>query len=521
MYDHEQSRERMQTRNTPKGFSTAAKFFIVFGALSLGGLSFIVWNTFAGSQIDSTLKQYSGTGGIENGLVVHFTFDGVDMPSGQANDTSGNANNGSLANMASSTMYIRGVTGQALNFDGSNDIVKFTEQSFSGPFSISLWWKANPTVGIFRIAISESLGGSVSKFGMTDTLNKIFVRVVNGGSTDTTTALPADFTMWHHYVLTRNASDKVDLAIDGGTPVRLFSDVAQSGTASWGRIGGVSAQQFRGGIDDVRIYNRALSSDEIKQLYQMGEPGGGKISATPNSNPTLGGINYGLIGYWTFDGKDMPAGRVNDVSGQGNTGSSKNMATSSAYVQGVLGQALNFDGTDDRIDVGSASILDDIAPMSISFWMYPRSLGQSSNANVIGKHSVNSANPQNGWDIAMTPTNTIGIRFDYGTVGSSADDLRRDAANGSVTYRTWQHVVMTWDGSSTATNIHIYINGVEVSYTNTQNGTGSRNTDAAQDLNIGNSIGNSRTFDGYLDDVRIYNRVISLDETKQLYQMGR
>ena len=50
---------------------------------------------------------------------------------------------------------------------------------------------------------------------------------------------------------------------------------------------------------------------------------------------------------------------------------------------------------------------------------------------------------------------------------------------------------------------------------------GSRQSDASNNLLIGNNAGMSRTFDGKLDEVRVYNRALSADEVKQLYRMGQ
>ena len=61
-------------------------------------------------------------------------------------------------------------------------------------------------------------------------------------------------------------------------------------------------------------------------------------------------LNQGLVGWWTFDGKDV-TDKVYDRSGQGNHGYFEGGATSSAKVAGKVGQGLQFDGTDDYVDV--------------------------------------------------------------------------------------------------------------------------------------------------------------------------
>ncbi len=79
---------------------------------------------------------------------------------------------------------------------------------------------------------------------------------------------------------------------------------------------------------------------------------------------------------------------------------------------------------------------------------------------------------------------------------------------------------MTWTGSATATNAKIYTNGVEASYAVTTNGVGTRSNDSAYDVIIGNESAGARTFDGVIDDVRIYNRVLNASEIAAVYHEG-
>ena len=71
-----------------------------------------------------------------------------------------------------------------------------------------------------------------------------------------------------------------------------------------------------------------------------------KISVSPN----ILSLSNGLVGYWTFDGKDMRNGVVLDKSGNGNNGNLMNISTSTFYAPGKIGQAGNFDGGDDYVN---------------------------------------------------------------------------------------------------------------------------------------------------------------------------
>src|SRR3989344_176746 len=84
-------------------------------------------------------------------------------------------------------------------------------------------------------------------------------------------------------------------------------------------------------------------------------------AAKINTSPTTLNTS-GLVGYWTFDGADTPwtsttAATTLDTSGQNNTGTLTNMSQSTSVTPGKLGQALNFDGSNDYINMGNPAAL--------------------------------------------------------------------------------------------------------------------------------------------------------------------
>src|SRR3989338_9195514 len=78
--------------------------------------------------------------------------------------------------------------------------------------------------------------------------------------------------------------------------------------------------------------------------------------------------NLGLVGHWTFDGKNVVNGVALDSSGNGYNANLINIATSTFYSTGKIGQGFNFDGTNDRITLSSAS-LSMTSAMSVSAWV--------------------------------------------------------------------------------------------------------------------------------------------------------
>lgn len=93
---------------------------------------------------------------------------------------------------------------------------------------------------------------------------------------------------------------------------------------------------------------------------------------------------------------------------------------------------------------------------------------------------------------------------------------------GSLSFGDWQHVVVTWTGTTSASEVLVYVDGNEVSsYDAVTNGVGTRNEIDGTPLLVDNSNNGGRTFDGSIDDVRIFNRALTADEVQQLYNLGR
>jgi hypothetical protein len=141
---------------------------------------------------------------------------------------------------------------------------------------------------------------------------------------------------------------------------------AYNGTANAeiGRSDGTAL--WNGAIDDVRIYNRALSADEIKRLY--------KIGGTARINTSIPGPTNGLVGYWTFDGKDMSGVQAYDRSGNGNHGTLTNGPMRRI---GKIGQALEFDGSDDLVNGIGGTSLNNLADITVSAWIKSYSFSQN------------------------------------------------------------------------------------------------------------------------------------------------
>lgn len=203
-------------------------------------------------------------------------------------------------------------------------------------------------------------------------------------------------------------------------------------------------------------------------------------------------ITTGLIGLYTFD--EGSGTTASDTSGGGHTGT---LTNGPIWITGHIGAgALSFDGVDDLVSTESDFIGTTAGTYSV--WVYAKSEGENSLGFII----TNGGATQFG--LGLCSARSPGL-----TSNNSANNACSDVT--SIAYNTWYLVTVTRNISGTA---NLYINGVLSGTANQNSGTPQSGT---TNVMIGNSAFASRTWDGYIDDVRIYNRELSASDVLQLY----
>jgi hypothetical protein len=458
---------------------------------------------------------------LTSGLVGHWTMDGKDTvwssaTAGTIVNKAGGSTGTLFTNMARATAQVPGKIGQALNFDGTDDYIDTNLPTNTYDIStLAGWFKATGDITgndfcRYRIA-STARTSTTSRLGLgINTSNLCGFGYTAGLFTlEGNTTLVAG--RWYHGALTYDGT-YLRLYLNGVQDMTPYSlgtiDAASVDDMVVGKTAGTS-RYFNGALDDVRAYNRVLSDTEILQLYNLGAS---KFNATPTQP-----LTSGLVGHWTFDGKDSvwsdaTTGSFTDRSGNGNTGSDVNMERATAPVAGKIGQAMKFDGVDEAMDAGTASAMQIVGPITVSAWINPTSFNatNASSRPYIASTRVSGAG---GWLFSLDNFNTTaGLVFGYGT--GTGTNYPYSTAN-VITLNKWQHVVATYDNS---TSLKYYVDGVEVSPA--VGVTGSLTT-STSNFYIGRNNTGTRPFDGKIDDVRVYNRVLSATEVQQLYNMGR
>ncbi|WP_342304989.1 LamG-like jellyroll fold domain-containing protein [Methanolobus sp. ZRKC5] len=407
----------------------------------------------------------------ESGLVAYYPFDG------DTRDYSGNGNDGTN----NGATFVSGMSGNALDFDGMADYV-------SAPININSDVMPQVTMTLWVKSDSDSRGTVISHDnGGYDRTIDIDAR---GGGLGWSAFSGSGGVLGYQSVITDKwtflavvydqDAGTVKFYVDG----TMYEEEGSLGTG-WNAINIGSnpsyGANFDGIIDEVRIYNYALTQSEINSIYEGGiEPSTGDITSTP-TGPSIS--EPGLVAYYPFDKDTM------DYSGNGNDGTN-NGAT---FVSGIGGNALDFDGMEDYVSV-PININPDVMPQAtIALWVRSNS---DSRGTVI-------SHDNGGYD------RTIDIDARGGGLGWSAF-----SGSGSVLgYQTvttdkWTFLAVVYDQD--AGTVKFYVDDVMYE----EEGSLGMGWDA---INIGSNPSFGAYFDGLIDEVRIYDYALTQSEISSLY----
>jgi uncharacterized protein (TIGR02145 family) len=458
----------------------------------------------------SSYTSIGGNSSLNNGLVGHWTFDGDKMKN-NVTDSSGSGNNGYMFGFTSTSSAITaGKIGQGLNLINNSGSYIKSGLTFSDTFSYSLFIyprsQANVTNEIIGVGTDyDNSARHIWINGNNNTLN--FISQAGGGIYNK----PFSYNKWTHIVAINDSTNNLSYLYMDGVLIATSTALVTTQTVVSTIIGnsaysGYLVDHYYSGIlDDVRIYNRALSVAEIKQLYLQGQVTMQATQGGASQGPAFSSLNNGLVGYWTFNNQDMnwATGKALDKSGSGNDGQIIGMSTTTNPTQGKIGQGLKFDGVNNYVNVGLGQngSLDITSNITMSAWVKPISYISATMDGIIVK-CPGMAN--DGYGLGYYSSGSIVYKYGLNAVGFSLDK--------PIIYNVWQHITVVWNG----TNALLYINGVLA-----DTKAGGNPTAVASPLTVGARYDNNYRFNGYLDDTRIYNRALSATEVKQLYLQGQ
>jgi hypothetical protein len=196
----------------------------------------------------------------------------------------------------------------------------------------------------------------------------------------------------------------------------------------------------------------------------------------------------------------------NDLSITQSTGTLKNGVTYDTDNNG----SWVFDGLDDYIEISDNEIfeLERTDSFSLSGWINVNSYSLTTTEHILSKYSNP---PARGYYFAIINGK---ISFSLQSFGGG-DGLGVNTVN-TINLQQWYYITTTYDGSSSASGVNIYINGVNEATSiafNTLTGSILNPTS----LKIGGLVTPSRYFDGKISVAKIYNRELSPTEIKENY----
>jgi hypothetical protein len=432
----------------------------------------------------------------DTSCIATYSFDG------SSTDLSGNYN-GTDANIlykydGTPTNVDFGVGGKSLysaRFNGSSSYIDLGTNSplnnFNGEQTISAWIYPTTAIqqGIIGYRDDSTLKWNYLRVNSNRTLS-FLLRNGSSISSPSTTGL-VNLNAWNHVCVTVNSSNII-FYINGGT-AESSSNTVSSFTSTEptdiGRRGSYSDQYFNGSIDQVRIFNKALSPAEISKLYGNGA---GEIACTYTS--TTDNIAYPIANtaYYKLDN-----------TAEDETGNYDGAATNVNYTFGRFGQAAVFNGSSSTIELSGGDMgltFGSSASYSISLWFqYTTSISTWTRMfNTCG--------------VGGSQANQIAVSIYQSKIAI----YRRIDTSTSVTYQfssvlesyKWYNAVFTVNG----TTVKLYLNGVE----DTLSAGSSTSISSVSNIIFG-SHGYSPYFNGLIDQIRIFSTALTSAQISQLY----
>jgi hypothetical protein len=499
------------------------------GTASGGGGSGANVGTGAGNS--GTFNTGGGAGGSSNGNgaaggsgVVILRYPTADLPyfttTGTLNTPSATDTVADVAYPVTNTAYYKldsnandsglgsGYIGQGAIFNGSSSYIELDgalANGNTGNFSISMWVKIPNSSSQYRLFATD-ISPYYSKLAINiETNGTLRAAFGNGTSQEavvyTTTSTWGNNT-WQHltYTMSWNGTN-FDLKFyhngvldsshtTGSTAISVLA-------SSKFILGGVYRQDnatyypsYLGTIDQVRIYNTALSSSNVALLYAETSA----TSSTLNYPTGTGGqALYEFSGNADSTSSSAYNGTATDVLYAYN-----GIATDVTYGNGRFNEAANFNGSSSYIQSTlNYSTLPTNNAWSVSCWLKIANTSQTSTAISL----MNSSSGFDGWALFIE-AGKIMLANNGSTPGASTGSFPVYSAN------TWVHVVLNYNGSGV---INIYYNGNQAA---TVNGTISTSTNG--NFRIGYA-GVWSYFNGSVDQVRIFSSALAPGDVEDLY----
>ena len=424
---------------------------------------------------------------------------------------------------------------RAMLFEGNDGAIKDVANYRSGDSSgtMAAWVNFN-TTSAYQVVVGSFDFASGTRYIEIFTLNNGMIAFAQAND-DTADYFYYNSVLaintWHHVAVTSNGSSYA-FYVNGAEVTKTFAGGSDTGdwfaeTSNRDNIcvgilkySSSYGNWMEGLATEVVVYNTPLSAAQISTLATRDANG---APLPPLTLPAASNV----VGYWRYDSNVT----WTDLSSGGNDLTVTGSPPSLLFKQGYNGRlststgrdnqgfplkfknvgAVGFNGSNDYIKVLAQSVpeLENIfdGGGTASAWVYAASDGETSIGRILHKRDVGL-----GWRIECRDESGGFIRIRLQYEFSSTDGRWETAVN--VPINQWVYVCVTYDSDSVSNDATIYINGVSNS-SESQTPVGTRGTDAAQNLYIGNRSVNDYTFDGQIANAQLYNRALTNTEIKQ------
>lgn len=437
---------------------------------------------------------------LRNGLVGWWKFD--ESEGRKAMDSSGMFRHGTLNGFSETAEpWEEG----NLKFDGIDDYVEVESFKWGGEVTIAGWVKYESFENSSRVV---DFGNGPSKQNLTILQKQDSATLeFSNFSLDSSQSIEfPDFwelNKWVHFtcmitpagqgIIFKNG--QLAMSVQRGVTAEIFRRNQYFGRSNW-----TSDSYFKGQLDDLRIYDRVLSRDEVHALFEWNEETESEPELESMTKTLEPDVSRGLVGWWKFD---ETTGRLaRDSSGKNRDGSLVSYSSATdQWSRGPVGNALSFDGKDDNVDLGNfiwggeCSVAGWVKMDSESSWSRILEFGDRD-----GKNNVLIANA----DEFTT------FRFENWIEDSNQVSSTRDFWK----LREWIHFACMVDSKGTTT---VYKNG-NLSFREDHSPTSS--TYRSNQFLGKSNWSESAYFHGQMDDFRIYDRALSDVEVKEIHSLG-
>lgn len=427
--------------------------------------------------------------------------------------------------------------GQALKFNGSNYLTtKIIGSQFNGKnISLQLWFKSAQS-GVSAALVTTR--GIAANNGFTLLLNDgnliyFTENDADGGSKQVLAQTTSAFNnnLWHQVVaVTDRSAGKNYIYVDGKLEIVSatglidynFSASPTDASLAIGAMFKGTSSLFNGILDDVAIYDRALSANEIWNGYLSYDCNSadnlylsGKAEDCDADQAGCGAYlsaSTSLVGYWQFnEGANTKAFDSTGLQHEGVISPTPaNWITDSSH------QALSFNNTNSYVSIDDAEDLKLTKDLTIGLWIKPAAI-QADLAGVISKFN-NSTADYSGFVIEETGSNTNKFVFNWGDGLAWAFNLS-SAKTVDLTADVWQYLTIV----KNKTKVAYYINGILTQTAEADSAVSEVIAKNGLALLIGSWFDTTpaaHNFNGSLDDVSLWNRALDSGEVGSLYAGG-